>query len=207
MILDGEDGGNVNDKTLIHLASNTEWSIYEAMKKFPATSAIMMKCLFKRFILSNCYRETKDRGIFSYWAKATNPNKRELLPRTPAGINFMIDLYNSVLRLANDGHLSISQALTQLRKYVAWAEIGYSGLVFEEFKAKVARIIRAVQEGIFALDYQKVYKRCHNRNCQNTCRHTCSCRETRYCSAACQNADWKRHKQTCQFIRQSAPAA
>ena len=45
------EGDNVNDKTLIYYPTNTHYDLPAAMKKFPATSAIMIKCLFKIFII------------------------------------------------------------------------------------------------------------------------------------------------------------
>jgi hypothetical protein len=193
--------GDLEDICIIHRPTNTEYDIYPAMKKFPATSAIMVKCLFKRFIVSPVFKEVKNRELFSYWAKASNPKLRELFSADGIGFNNLIERANSIQRLAAEGFLTISKSLYQLRKLLAWIEIAFGSIISDERKKQVTRIVGALKDMIAEFAYQNVHKTCHNEKCRQTCRLQCSCRETRYCSAACQLADWKRHKQTCQFIR------
>ncbi len=188
-------------RTLIHYPTNTHYDIYPAMKKFPATSAIMIKTLFGRFILSSGFKQTKNRELFSTWAKGAMLNLRRLYPLTTDGFTSFTGKMNAILRLAKNGHLATYECLSQYRKLLAWIELTIIGIICPDTKSKVMSLIDDVNDRVFDMVYSNVVKTCHNGDCMNVCRTQCPCRETRYCSAACQNADWKRHKKYCGFVR------
>jgi len=181
---------------------------YTMMKRNPTLSARIIKTHFANFIVSTSFKNVKNReffGMYMLLGKNIGQKKWFGLLADDEAIERTGRKLNHILALAQDGIYATWTCLPLLRNILVNIEfelimgvtlnIGYGEL------SPICDLYRQTKKMYFNFAYSNVVKRCHNPTCGNISTNQCSCHQTRYCSSACQLADWKRHKTTCQFIK------
>jgi MYND finger len=181
---------------------------YTMMKRNPTLSAQIIKGHFAAYIVSAVFKNLKNREFFWVYMLLLKKNSRVAflnLISDENGIEKASKKLNHILALARDDIYATWACLPLIRRSLIDMEqqLGIAATIEVSGGSlfPIYDLIRQTKKMYFDFAYSNVAKRCHNPTCDNISTNQCSCHQTRYCSAACQLADWKRHKQTCQFIK------
>lgn len=180
---------------------------YTMMKRNPTLPAQIIKTHFNTYIRSPAFARVKTREFFWIYMKILTKKSKQnvfLGLMSDTGIQTAEENLNLLLKLAQDGIMPAWRAAFQIRRplILMEMELVMAKLIkADDFIPEIEDLNRQTNNMYFDFIYDYKVKRCHNPTCDNISTNQCSCRETRYCSAACQLADWKRHKKTCQFIK------
>ena len=181
---------------------------YTMMKRNPTLPAQIIKGHFAAFIVSAVFKKFKNREFFWVYMLLLKKNSRVAflnLISDEDGIEKAEKKLNHILTLAQEGIYATWTCLPLFRRLLidmeqqlaiaATIEVSGGNLL------PICDLVRQTKQMYFSFAYSYVAKRCHNPTCGEFSIKQCSCHQTRYCSSACQLADWKRHKKTCQFIK------
>jgi hypothetical protein len=181
---------------------------YTMMKRNPTLSAQIIKGHFGAYIVSSVFKKYKQREFFWVYMLLLKKDSRVAflnLISDEDGIQKAERKLNHILALAQDNIYAAWDCLPLIRRSLIDMEqqmnIAATINISEGGFFQIYDLVGQTKKMYFQFAYYNVAKRCHNPTCDNISTNQCSCHQTRYCSASCQLADWKRHKQTCQFIK------
>lgn len=181
---------------------------YTMMKRNPTLPAQIIKGHFAAFIVSAVFKKFKNRDFFWVYMLCLKKNSRVgflNLISDEDGIEKVEKKLNHILKLAQDGIYAAWTCLPLIRRSLIDMEQQLAVAAIIEVSGgslfPIYDLVRQTKKMYFDFAYSNVAKRCHNPTCENISTNQCSCHQTRYCSSACQLADWKRHKQYCGFIK------